>query len=170
MLQTALYILRTIERVLLAGLMLAMSLAYVINVIARNVVPALAPQLAWIEEATLIALAWVAFLGLGLALERGRHIAMSAFLERIRGPAKPWIVRAINLVGLLFSLYIAKIGIDISVFVYKSGQVSPTLNVSMIWLYGVIPVGFALLALRYALELAGCGNRFAPAREPAAQA
>jgi C4-dicarboxylate transporter, DctQ subunit len=170
MLQTALHILRIIERVLLAGLMLAMSLAYVINVIARNVVPALAPQLAWIEEATLIALAWVAFLGLGLALERGRHIAMSAFLERIRGPAKPWIVGAINLVGLLFSLYIAKIGMDISVFVYKSGQVSPTLNVSMIWLYGVIPAGFALLALRYALELAGCGNRFAPAREPVTQA
>jgi C4-dicarboxylate transporter DctQ subunit len=168
MLKAALHVLRTIERALLSGLMLAMSFAYVINVIARNAVPALAPQLAWIEEATLIALAWVVFLGLGLALERGRHIAMSAFLERIRGPAKPWIIGAINLVGLLFSLYIAKIGMDISVFVYKSGQVSPTLNVSMIWLYGVMPVGFVLLALRYALELAGCGNRFGPAQEPGA--
>lgn len=166
MLQTALYVLRTIERGLLGALMLAMSFAYVVNVIARNLVPAFAPQLAWIEEATLIALAWVAFLGLGLALERGRHIAMSALLERIRGPAKPWIIGGINLVGLLFSLYIAKIGMDISVFVYKSGQVSPTLNLSVIWLYGAIPVGFALLALRYALELAGCTSRFGLAREP----
>ena len=124
MLHVALHILRTIERVLLAGLMLAMSLGYVINVIARNAVPVLAPRLAWIEEATLIALAWVVFLGLGLALERGRHITMSAFLGRIRGPAKAWIVGAINLVGLLFSLYIAKIGVDISVFVYNSGQCS----------------------------------------------
>ena len=170
MLQTALNILRTVERGLLGGLMLAMSFAYVINVIARNAVPVYAPRLAWIEEATLIALAWVAFLGLGLALERGRHIAMSALLQRIRGPAKPWITGAINLVGLLFSLYIAKIGMDISVFVYNSGQVSPTLNVSMIWLYVVMPVGFLLLALRYALELAGVGNRFAPPREPAAKA
>ena len=160
MLHAALHILRTIERVLLAGLMLAMSLAYVINVIARNAVPLLAPRLAWIEEATLIALAWVVFLGLGLALERGRNITMSAFLGRIRGPAKAWIVGAINLVGLLFSLYIAKIGVDITVFVYNSGQVSPTLNLSVIWLYGAIPVGFALLALRYALELAGCSSRF----------
>lgn len=166
MLQTALYVLRTIERGLLGALMLAMSFAYVVNVIARNLVPAFAPQLAWIEEATLIALAWVAFLGLGLALERGRHIAMSALLERIRRPAKAWIIGAINLVGLLFSLYIAKIGMDISVFVYKSGQVSPTLNLSVIWLYGAIPVGFALLALRYALELAGCTSRFGLAREP----
>lgn len=160
MLHTALHVLRTIERVMLAGLMLAMSLGYVINVIARNVVPVLAPRLAWIEEATLIALAWVVFLGLGLALERGRHIAMSAFLGRIRRPAKAWIVGVINLVGLLFSLYIAKIGVDISVFVYNSGQVSPTLNLSVIWLYGAIPVGFALLALRYALELAGYSSRF----------
>ena len=168
MLHIALHILRTIERALLGALMLAMSFAYVVNVAARNLVPALAPQLAWIEEATLIALAWVVFLGLGLALERGRHIAMSAFLERIRGPAKPWIIGAINLVGLLFSLYIAKIGMDISVFVYRSGQVSPTLNLSMIWLYGVMPVGFGLLALRYALELAGYSRRFDLAREPAA--
>lgn len=168
MLHIALHILRTIERVLLGALMLAMSFAYVVNVVARNLVPALAPQLAWIEEATLIALAWVVFLGLGLALERGRHIAMSAFLERIRGPAKPWIIGAINLVGLLFSLYIAKIGMDISLFVYRSGQVSPTLNLSMIWLYGVMPVGFGLLALRYALELAGYSRRFDLAREPAA--
>ena len=168
MLQSALQVLRTIERALLGGLMLAMSLAYVVNVIARNLVPALAPQLAWIEEATLIALAWVSFLGLGLALERGRHIAMSAFIGRIRGPAKAWIMGTINLVGLLFSLYIAKIGMDISVFVYKSGQVSPTLNLSMIWLYGVMPVGFVLLASRYALELAGCTRRFSLAREPAA--
>jgi C4-dicarboxylate transporter, DctQ subunit len=166
MLHKALQVLRTIERVILAGLMLAMSFAYVINVIARNLAPAYAPQLAWIEETTLIALAWVSFLGLGLALERGRHIAMTAFLERIRGSAKAWITGAINLVGLLFSLYIAKIGLDISVFVYKSGQVSPTLDVSMIWLYGVMPVGFVLLALRYALELAGCSSRFGLAHEP----
>ena len=163
MIDAALRILRRTEQALLGGLMLAMSVAYVVNVLARNLAPSLAPQLAWIEEATLIALAWVAFLGLGLALERGRHIAMSAFLERIKGPAKAWIVGAINLVGLVFSLYIAKIGMDISIFVYNSGQVSPTLNVSMVWLYGVMPVGFLLLALRYALELAGHTRRFEPA-------
>lgn len=161
----ALRVLRTIERGLLACLMLAMSLAYVVNVAVRNIVPSLGPHFDWIEEATLITLAWVVFLGLGLALERGRHITMSAFRDRLRGPAKTWIVRAINLVGLVFSLYIAKIGMDITLFVYKSGQVSPTLNISMIWLYGAIPAGFALLALRYALELAGCGHRFAGDRE-----
>ena len=166
MLQKAMQALRLIERTLLAGLMLLMSFAYVVNVAARNVYPAVAPQLAWIEEATLIALAWVVFLGLGLALERGRHIAMSAFLERMRGAAKLWVVGAINLVGLLFSIYIAKIGMDISLFVYRSGQVSPTLNVSMAWLYGVVPVGFALLALRYGLELARQSDRFAPGERP----
>ena len=163
MLHIALRVLRLVERTLLAGLMLLMSVAYVVNVAARNLFPAVAPQLAWIEEATLICLAWVVFLGLGFALERGRHIAMSALLERMRGPAKAWIIGAINLVGLLFSLYIAKIGMDISLFVYRSGQVSPTLNISMAWLYGVIPAGFILLALRYGIELAQRSNRFAPA-------
>ena len=166
MLQNAMRALRLVERTLLAGLMLLMSFAYVVNVAVRNVYPAIAPQLAWIEEATLISLAWVVFFGLGLALERGRHIAMSAFLERMRGAPKLWAVGAINLVGLVFSIYIAKIGVDISLFVYKSGQVSPTLNVSMAWLYGVVPVGFALLALRYALELARRSDRFGPGERP----
>ena len=163
MVHAALRVLRLTEQALLGGLMLAMSIAYVVNVLARNLAPSLAPQLAWIEEATLVALAWVAFLGLGLALERGRHIAMSAFLERIKGRARPWIAGAINLVGLVFSLYIANVGMDISIFVYNSGQVSPTLNLSMAWLYGVMPVGFLLLALRYALALAGHTRRFEPA-------
>lgn len=168
MLQRAMRVLRLVERSLLAGLMLLMSFAYVINVAVRNLYPAVAPQLVWIEEATLIALAWVVFLGLGLALERGRHIAMSAFLERMKGAPKLWVVAAINLVGLVFSLYIAKIGMDISLFVYRSGQVSPTLNITMAWLYGVMPIGFTLLALRYALELARQSNRFEPAEQPAA--
>jgi C4-dicarboxylate transporter DctQ subunit len=51
--------------------------------------------------------------------------------------------------------------------VLKSGQVSPTLNVTMSWLYGPMPVGFALLGLRYLLELLGASDRHAVAAEPA---
>jgi len=123
--------------------------------------PTQSARFAWIEEACLFSLAWVVFLGLGLALERGRHIAMTSLLERIPARPRRAVKLAIDLAGLLFSLYIAKLALDITLFVLRSGQSSPTLDISMGWLYAAMPAGFALLGLRYALELAAPQGRHA---------
>jgi len=139
--------------------MILMSFAYAFNVAVRSFAPTYAAAFAWIEEACLFALAWSVFLGLGLALERGRQIAMTSLLQRLAPRLRRNIKLAIDLVGVAFSVYIAKLAIDITVFVWRSGQTSPTLDISMAWLYAAMPVGFVLLALRYALELpAGQGR------------
>jgi len=133
--------------------MILMAAAYAFNVAVRELAPTQAARFAWIEEACLFALAWVVFLGLGLALERGRHIAMTSLLERLAPGTRRGVRLAIDLVGVCFSLYIAKLALDITFFVMRSGQSSPTLDVSMAWLYAAMPVGFVLLALRYAMSL-----------------
>jgi C4-dicarboxylate transporter DctQ subunit len=145
--------LRRLESAVVAALMLLMALAYSLNVAVRELAPTQASRFAWIEEACLFALAWVVFLGLGLALERGRHIAMTSLLERLAPRSQRPIKLVIDLTGLAFSFYIAKLALDITLFVMRSGQASPTLDVSMAWLYGAMPVGFVLLGLRYALEV-----------------
>jgi C4-dicarboxylate transporter DctQ subunit len=158
-------LLRRLESGVIAALMLLMAAAYSFNVAVRELAAAHAARFAWIEEACLFALAWVVFLGLGLALERGRHIAMTSLLERLAPRTRRPIKLAIDLAGLAFSLYIAWLALDITLFVLKSGQASPTLDVSMAWLYAAMPVGFVLLALRYALELGRAEGRLA-ARAP----
>ncbi len=152
---------RVAERALLAVVMIAMSLMFSVNVAVREFSPQLATELAWIEEATLFALAWLVFLGLGLALERRRHIAMTAMLDGM--PARPALLvqKAINVAGLVFSLFLAKISFDLAAFIWRSGQISPTLGISMLGLYAPLPVGFALLSLRYLLDLLGAQSRFA---------
>jgi C4-dicarboxylate transporter DctQ subunit len=135
--------LRWVERGVVAALMILMSAAYAFNVAVRELVPMQAAKFAWIEEACLFALAWVVFLGLGLALERGRHIAMTSLLERLAPRLRRGVKLAIDLTGLAFSLYVAKLALDITVFVVRSGQSSPTLEVSMGWLYAAMPAGFA---------------------------
>ena len=152
-------ILRRLEAFLLGALMLAMSFAYTFNVLVRDLTPKYASSFAWIDEASLIGLAWTVFLGLGLTLERGRHISMTALLNMLAPRLRRAVKLAIDLAGLAFSLYIAHICWAVTVLVLKSGQVSPTLNVSMIWIYGPMPAGFALLGLRYALELFGAADR-----------
>ncbi len=161
MLQRLMNGIRLAERALLVAVMLAMSALYAVNVAVRELSPALASSFAWIEEATLFALAWLVFIGLGLALERRRHIAMTAALDGM-GPRPARLVQGlINLSGLVFCLLLAKWSFDLAAFILRSGQISPTLGVSMLGLYAPLPVGFALLSLRYLLELVGAENRFA---------
>jgi C4-dicarboxylate transporter DctQ subunit len=149
----ALEILRRLERAVVAALMILMSLAFALNVGVRELLPSQAARFSWIEEACLYALSWLVFLGLGLALERGRQIAMTSLLERISARPRRALRFIIDLTGLAFSLYVAKLSFDIALLVARSGQTSPTLDMSTAWLYAAMPVGFALLALRYALEL-----------------
>lgn len=151
---------RVIERTFIAVVMIAMSLLYFINVAVRFLSPRLATELAWIDEATLFGLAWLVFVGLGLALERRRHIAMTAMLDKMPASAARLAQVAVNLAGLVFCLIFTKFSFDLAVFIYNSGQISPTLGTTMLWLYAPLPIGFALLSLRYLLELVGLQDRF----------
>jgi C4-dicarboxylate transporter DctQ subunit len=155
----ALALLGRLEAFVLGGLMLAMSALYTLNVLVREAAPQYASRIAWIDELCLFGLAWVVFLGLGVTLERRRHIGMTALLQNLAPGTRRGVKFVIDLAGLAFSLYIAHICFTVTLLVLKSGQVSPTLNVSMSWLYGPMPVGFALLGLRYALELFGAADR-----------
>jgi C4-dicarboxylate transporter DctQ subunit len=151
--------LRAVERVFIAVILLAMSALYFTNVVVRSASPRLATELAWIEEATLFAFAWLVFVGLGLALEQRRHIAMTVFLDS-RSPRVASVVqKIINLSGLTFCVFLTKASFDLAVFIYESGQISPTLGFSVVGLYAPLPVGFALLGLRYLLELVGVQDR-----------
>ena len=80
---------RIAERALLAALMIGMSVLFFLNVVARELFPKLAVELAWVEEATLFALAWMVFVGLGLVLEQRRHIAMTAYSDTLCRPGPP---------------------------------------------------------------------------------
>ncbi len=162
----ALAVLRRLESFLLAILMLAMSFAYSANVLVRELAPGIASSLAWIDEICLFGLVWMVFLGLGLALERGRQIAMTSVLLKLADPLRRGVKLAIDLTGLAFSLYVAQVSFTMTLLVLRSGQVSPTLDITMSWLYGPMPAGFLLLGMRYALELAGANERHAVQVDP----
>jgi TRAP-type C4-dicarboxylate transport system permease small subunit len=160
MLVIVMRIIRAAERALLAIVMLVMSLLFFINIAVREISPSHASDLAWIEEATLFALAWLVFIGLGPTLERRRHIAMTAILDKLGARAARVVHAAINVTGLVVCAFLTKVSFDLAVFIYNSGQISPTLGISMLGLYAPLPVGFALLTLRYLLEFLGAQDRF----------
>ncbi len=155
-----------VQMTLLGALMFCLTFAYTFNVGVREFFPALAPHFAWIDEISLFGLVWMVFLSLSLALDAGRHIGMPMLLNRLPPGIQKLVKFVVNLFGLLFSLYLVKVGVEITNFVANSGQRSPVLEVSVAWLYFVMPVGFALLAIQYLLELVTSADRYSKEIDP----
>ena len=152
--------LRIFERVIIVLLTVSMIGLYGFNVLIREIVPQYASTFAWIDEASRILMVWVVFLTLGLAFDRGRHIAMTSLLTLFSPKKFIYVTKLIDLLGIFFSLYCAWLGYKITVFVLNSGQVSPTLNLPMFILYIAPTIGFILLSFRFVFSFLNLTKRF----------
>ncbi|WP_170565506.1 TRAP transporter small permease [Ruegeria atlantica] len=146
---------KRLERGAVVFLYALMVLFFASNVIAREIAPKLAVHLSWTEEASRLAMIWGVFLVSGITLERGRHIAMTTLLLTFPPGLQRWIERLINLIGLVFFVYLAFLAGKLTLFVYRTGQTSPSLGISNMFLYLAPAIGFTLIALRYLAGLLG---------------
>lgn len=157
--RNVLSILRVAERSALVLIFLAMVGLYFVNVVVRASGSPLASDLAWIEEAVRLLNLFLVFLAIGYALEKGRHVAVDTWRDRIAAATGLPLNRLIDAVGLVFSLYLVWLGWKMTVFVFGTGQRSPTLGLEMGWIYVAPTLGFGLLALRFLLSLIGWLDR-----------
>src|SRR3546814_7140652 len=78
---------------------------------------------------------WGLFLVAGMTLERGRHIAMTSALMLLRPPLQLAVRRLIGVVGAVFCGYFTYLASRMTLFVFSTGQVIPSLNLSSAYLY-----------------------------------
>ncbi|MDA0764240.1 MAG: TRAP transporter small permease [Proteobacteria bacterium] len=149
-----------LERFIIVFFTVSMIGLYGLNVIVREITPQYASLFAWIDEASRILMVWVVFLSIGIAFDRGRHIAMTTFINSFSNKNFLYFGKIIDLLGFVFSLYCIWLGFKITIFVFNSGQVSPTLNIPMFVLYVAPTLGFLLISIRYALSFLNFKNRF----------
>lgn len=153
--------LRLAERTALVTLLLTMSGLFFLSVVTREIGGTFASRFAWIEEAVRFMNIFLVFLGLGLALERGKHVGIDTLRDRLSPGARMVLLKVIDASGFLFSIYMVWLGYGLCSFVLRTGQTSPTLGVPTGYIYLAPVIGFALLALRYALSFLGVIDRFA---------
>jgi TRAP-type transport system small permease protein len=129
-----------LNRWALIALVGAMAVLVFANVVSRYL---LNFSLIWVEELTRYMMVWVGFLGAGLVLRLGAHIAVEAFQDLLpRGAAQ--VLRA-GIVALLAATFAAMTWLGVRYAAFAWDQETPALNWSTGAIYLAIPIGSALL-------------------------
>lgn len=106
-------------------------------------------SLPWSDEVARYTMIWLTFLGSGLALREGAHVAIANAQEALPGPAQ----RALRLVILLilFGFFAFMVWVGIDYMNRMAVQRSAALRLPMKWVYAAMPAGFALMIVHLAL-------------------
>ena len=99
--------------------------------------------LVWAEEASVFLMIWISFVGSGLAIRDGAHIAMNLLYQRLPPPWARLMLAVSCLAILAFLAILIWQGAHLALFV--GGQPSPALRVPMLWPYLIIPLGAAFM-------------------------
>ncbi|WP_240788597.1 TRAP transporter small permease [Ramlibacter henchirensis] len=128
------------NKAVLVVLLALMSVLVILNVITRY---AFSYSFTWVEEVTRYMMIWATFLGAGLALRVGGHIAIDTLPNALpAGPAR-WVRSLIVAVIAASLLAVIWLGIEYAEFGWE--QETPVLNWSFGKVYLAIPVGAALM-------------------------
>ena len=134
------------NKAVLIALLAVMAALVIVNVISRYV---FLYSFTWVEEVTRYMMIWAAFLGVGLALRVGGHIAIDTLPQSLPPAPARWLRTAIALIVGVTLVVVAWLGIEYVEFGWY--QETPVLNWSFGMVYLAMPVGAALALLHLLL-------------------
>ncbi|MGQ2905842.1 MAG: TRAP transporter small permease [Neoaquamicrobium sediminum] len=139
-----------IENTLVTGLILTATLIAIAQVIARYVFN---NSLYWSEEVILYSFIAMSFLTMGMGVRYASHISVEAIYAFV----PPNTVRALQIgsacLGLIFAGVVLWYGSKLVINTARMGQLSPALRIPVGYIYAVIPIAAAMMAMRYLLVL-----------------
>jgi TRAP-type C4-dicarboxylate transport system permease small subunit len=131
---------------LIVVLMASMAVLVFANVVMRYVFN---NSIFWVEEFTQYQMIWVAYLGAGLALREGRHVAVEMLQDVLPVPIRQFIRWCIALAMAFFLLALIVFGVQIAVFTWE--QETPAMGLPAGLPYLGIPIGAAAMLLHLLL-------------------
>lgn len=124
------------------GLMAALVVDVFLGVWSRYVLHA---TFQWYDEVARLCFVWMVFLSAAVAVRRGAHFRLHLLIDRFG----PRLRRATDLVVALLVIMFGGVLVAGGVAMYPLArrQVTDSLELSMLWFYGALPVGGALMIL-----------------------
>lgn len=133
-----------------SGIVLLLITALVfINVVLR----AVGISIDGTEEIARYGIIWVTFIGSSICIYKGSHIGVDAIMELLPERGKK-VTKIITItISALFVLLFTVSSFNLTMRVAEMNQRSATLNISMIYVYGAMPVGGLLMTIRFVQKL-----------------
>ena len=128
-----------VERVCI-GLMAVLVADVFLGVYSRYVMRA---TFEWYDEVARLCFVWMIFLGAAVAVRRGAHFRLHLLIDRFGANARRRTDLLVTLIVIAFAAVLVAGGIAIAPLARR--QVTDALEVSMLWFYGALPVGGALM-------------------------
>lgn len=134
----------TVNQAAVVLMMMAMAGLVFANVVSRYV---FGDSLNWSEEIARYLMIWVTYIGAGLAMREGQHVAIEYAQTLLPRALQPWIRGFVALIILVFLGVLTYVGIQFSDFAWR--QRSPVMQWPMGAVYLSIPIGASLFALHF---------------------
>lgn len=120
------------------------------NVVLRYVFNS---SLDWADEFSRYSIVWITFVGASVCIYRGAHIGVDAIVTFMSERGQKILSLIITVIAIIFSLFFTYQALSLVLKVMETGQVSATLGVPMLYIYGAMPVGGLLMTLRFTEQL-----------------
>ncbi|MCG8484876.1 MAG: TRAP transporter small permease [Clostridia bacterium] len=133
-------ILAKIEETLIGILLLVATIVLFANVVLRT----FNHSTVWAEEFIRYAMIWITFIGSAICFRKNIHFGVDVIL---RIPSKLFvkvIKCLIIILSGLFSFYVLRYGIQLTLFAKEMGQIAPASQIQLYLIYMVLPIGAAL--------------------------
>ena len=108
----------------------------------------------WIDEIARLCFIWLVYFGAVVGMQRGLHIRVEMFVNLAPPPLRPVLLLVGDLMLALFCLAMAWHGTELVLSTLQFSFLLPSTGLSMFWAYMVIPVSFALQAVRLLVRMA----------------
>lgn len=103
----------------------------------------------WTEEVVRYSIVWLVFLGGSIAARRGAHIAMDIAVVYLPPRAKLFLMGVAKSIACVFALVMTYYGVLLTRSIWAYGQLSPAAMIPMAIPFAAIPVGCALMSIRF---------------------
>lgn len=121
----------------------------------------LTSPLSWSEEISRYLMIWIAFLAASIPLRKWEHVALEVIVQLLPSTLRKVIKIIMELMILVFLAVLTKQGLNLVKF--AALQTSPSLGISMMWVYLAAPVGGMIMLLQLLIvmveDIIGGGDR-----------
>lgn len=142
-------VLNKIEDIFVGSALLMATLLLFINIILRYFFSA---NTTWAEEFIRYAMIWIAFIGASICFRKGIHVGVDLLINSLGLNGRRILQIYINLLSILFMALLVKFGLDLVIFSFNTGQITPSLKINMYWVYLAIPTGAILSILHLGID------------------